>query len=438
MLLRENARFRALWFSNLFFFGGVWTQTLVLGWLVFETTRSELLVAVFTAVRLAPMLLGPLTGAFADRHDRVRLLAVAAFWALLTAGVFSALIGIGRAPYGVLLLGGLAIGLAQSPSQPARASLVLDLVGRRNLSKATALNAMAMNMTQVVGPAVGGLMISTLGVAAALWVSTAWYALSLALLLPLRGAGRRHEQASRAQHGSTVAMVVSGFRVILANRLATTTLLVTVAANLLLWPIFQGFMPVLAQRSLGLDAAGLGWLLTCAGAGGLVGSLVIARLGDFRFKGGLFVGGTAVWAALWAVFALTRDVPTAFVLMGAIGVASAAFGILQNTLLLTTTAPDVHGRVLGVQELAIGVMPVASLVLGVAAERFGISATTFVSAVLLVVLLAALSLWTPRLLGYSGIADDDPVEAGAHAEASTAPATRSREPSACTTPPGAP
>ncbi len=406
MLLRDNARFRALWFSNLFFFGGVWTQTLVLGWLVFETTGSELLVAVFTAVRLAPLLLGPLAGVFADRHDRVALLAVAASWAVVTVGVVAGLASAGHAPFPVLLAGGLAIGLAQSPSQPARASLVLDLVGRPSLSKATALNALAMNATQVIGPAVGGVMIATLGVAAALWVSTAWYALSLALLLPLRGQGHGHELASRAQHGSTFSMVVSGFRIIAANRLATTVLLVTVAANLLLWPIFQGFMPVLAQRSLGLDAAGLGWLLTCAGVGGLVGSLVIVRLGDFRFKGGVFVGGTAAWAALWALLALARDVPTAFVVMGGIGLAGSAFGVLQTTLLLLTTEPAVHGRALGVQELAIGVMPLSSLGLGVAAEVYGITATTFVSAVLLVAALLGLSLWTPALLRYSGIQPD--------------------------------
>ncbi|TWD84705.1 putative MFS family arabinose efflux permease [Kribbella amoyensis] len=392
--LHGNRPFRLLWFSNLFFFGGVWTQTLVLGWLVYETTRSELLVAVYTAARLAPMLLGPFAGAFADRHNRVRLLTIACAWALVAVSAVAALTSLTRPPYWALVVGGLAVGLAQSPSQPARASLVLDLVGRRNLSNANALNSMAMNMTQVVGPAVGGLMISGLGAPAALWISTVWYAISLVLLLPLRGLG----QVAHERSASAVQSVVSGLRAIVRNRLATAVLLVTLAANTLLWPIYQSFMPVFAQESLGLDAAGLGWLLTCGGVGGLIGSLVIAGMGDFRHKGAMFVVGTAGWGTLWALFAVSRNPVVSFVLMGAIGLMSAAFGVLQTTLLLITTEPHLHGRALGVQELAIGIMPVAALGLGALAEHFGLAATTFVAAVLLVVCLVALTVWTPQLL----------------------------------------
>ncbi len=396
--LRDNRAFRLFWFSNLFFFGGVWTQTLVLGWLAWETTHSDFLVAVYTAVRLAPLLLGPFAGAFADRHNRVRLLIVAASWALVAVSAVATLASLGKASYWVLVVGGLAIGLAQSPSQPARASLVMDLVGRENLSNANALNSMALNMTQVIGPAVGGLMITGLGAPAALWVSTFWYAISLVTLLPLREYGR----VVGGHTGSALRIVTSGLRDLARNRLAATVLLITLAANTLLWPIAQSFMPVFAQESLGLDAAGLGWMLTCAGVGGLAGSLVIAWLGDFRFKGGMFVVGTAIWGTLWSLFALSHDPVLSFVLMAAIGVMSAAFGVLQTTLLLMTTDESLHGRALGVQELAIGIMPVASLAIGAFAEHYGVGITTFVSAVLLVAAVAALGLWTPALLRYGG------------------------------------
>ncbi|MFI5698116.1 MFS transporter [Kribbella sp. NPDC051586] len=396
--LRDNRAFRLFWFSNLFFFGGVWTQTLVLGWLAYETTHSDFLVAVFTAVRLAPLLLGPFAGAFADRHNRVRLLIIAASWALVAVSAVATLASLGRATYWVLVLGGFAIGLAQSPSQPARASLVMDLVGRQNLSNANALNSMALNMTQVIGPAVGGLMITGLGAPAALWVSTFWYAISLATLLPLRRYGR----VVGGHAESAIRMVTSGLRELARNRLASTALLITLAANTLLWPVAQSFMPVFAHESLGLDAAGLGWLLTCAGVGGLGGSLVIAWLGDFRFKGGMFIVGTATWGLLWSVFALSHSVVVSFVVMTAIGVMSAAFGVLQTTLVLMTTPESLHGRALGVQELAIGIMPAASLVLGAFSEHYGVGITTFVSALLLVLLVAVLASWTPALLRYGG------------------------------------
>ncbi|MGW1551456.1 MFS transporter [Streptomyces sp. NPDC002346] len=401
--LQSSTSFRWLWVSNLFFFCGAWTQTLIMGWLVFETTRSEMLLAVFTAVRLAPMLFGPFAGVLSDRYDRVRLLALACSWALGAVAVVATMESFFRVPYWALVLGGLAIGLAQSPSQPARFALVLDLVGRENLSNANALNAMAMNMTQVVGPAIGGAMISTLGAPEALWISTAWYGVSLAALWPLRtSGGRTTGGASGFGPGAFVTMLRAGVRTVLTNRLATSVLLVTLAANVLLWPIYQAFMPVFAQEALGLDAAGLGWLLTCSGAGGLVGSLVIATLGDFRFKGGLFVFGTATWASLWSLFALSHSVTLSFVLMACIGVMSASFGVLQTTLLLMVTEPSVQGRVLGIQELAIGVMPFASLGLGAAAQWAGVGTTTFLSALLLVAVLAVLALCVPQLWRYSG------------------------------------
>jgi MFS family permease len=128
---------------------------------------------------------------------------------------------------------------------------------------------------------------------------------------------------------------------------------------------------------------------------------VIARLGDFRFKGGVFVIGTALWAALWAVFALVHEVAAGFVLMALIGLASSAFGVLQTTLLLMMTTPDVHGRVLGIQELAIGVMPLAALGLGAIAEVAGVGWTAFGAGILMVAFLAVLAVRMPRLLAYT-------------------------------------
>jgi len=407
--LRGNRPFQLLWASNLFFFGGVWTQTLVLGWLAFELTRSELLVAVFSAARLAPLLLGPVAGALADRHDRVRLLIVACSWAAGAVAVVATLATAGLLPYWGLVVGGFAIGVAQSPSQPARMSLVLDLVGRENLSNANALNSMALNMTQVIGPALGGAMIAAIGAPAALWVSTAWYVLSLVLLLPLR---RVRPRTVAVVHATTsvLGMVAGGFRAIAGNRLAVAVLLVTLAANVFLWPVYQSFMPVFAAESFGLDAAGLGALLTCAGIGGLVGSLVIAALGDFRFKGALFVLGTTAWGVAWAAFSLVTTPAPAFVLMAVIGLAGAAFGVLQTTLLLLTTEPALHGRALGLQELVIGVMPAATLAIGAVAEHVGVPRTALGASLALVVVLGVLMLATPELLRLGRAEADAPVE----------------------------
>ncbi len=396
--LQGSPKFRLLWISNLFFFSGVWTTTLVLGWVVYETTGSEFLLALFTAVRMLPLLLGPLGGVLSDRFDRVGLLSIASLWASCAVAAVAIAASVGYTPYGLLLIGGLAIGLAQSPSQPARAALVLDLVGRSNLSNANSLNAMAINATQIVGPALGGTMVSVLGAAAALWVAAGWYALSLVMLLPLRS----RKTVRHSHQESLWQMLAGGFRAILASRLVAAVLLVTLAANILIWPIHQAFMPVFAADVLDLDAAGLGWMLTCYGVGGLVGSLIVAGLGDFRFKGGLFVIGTGIWGLLWTMFALSSSVPLSFAILVTVGMMSAPFIVLQTTLLLITNPPEMQGRALGMQELAIGIMPLSTLVVGVVAQEIGVSATTVGCGLLLAAAMALLAMRVPELVRYSG------------------------------------
>lgn len=392
-------RYRLLWLSNLFFFAGVWTQTLVLGWLVFEYTHSEISVAIFTAARLSPMMLGPVSGVISDRFDRPKLLLVASGWAFLMMVLIAILVALNMASFWGLVFGGFCIGLAQSPSQPARFSLVADFVGRESLSNANALNSIVVYLTQVIGPALGGAMIASFGPAVALAVSAFWYLIAFVAILPVRNLKNKHGSASGESLGRSLA---AGFQVVLSNRLLGAVLLVTFAANILLWPIYQGFMPVIAKEHLHLDPRGLGWLLACSGTGGLIGSLIIASLGDFPYKGGLFVCATATWGALWAVFALSSSIPLSFILMTLIGLAASPFAVLQTTLMLMMTKPQLQGRVMGIQELTIGIMPVASLMLGIAAEFIGVIHVAMLSGISLVIVLVVLAVRIPALLRYSG------------------------------------
>ena len=392
-------RYRLLWTSNLFFFAGLWTQTLVLGWLVFELTHSEFSVALFTAARLAPLMFGPLSGVISDRFNRPKLLLAASAWAFCVLSGVSLLVAMDRITVAGLVFGGFCIGLAQSPSQPARFTLAAELVGRKSLSNANALNSIVVSLTQVIGPALGGAMIAAFGATVALSISALWYLAAFATLWPLRNIENGSETA---ENEPLTQLLATGFRAVSSNRMLATVLLITFAANIFLWPVYAGFMPVVAKEHLGLTPDGLGWLLACAGAGGFTGSIVIAALGDFRFKGGLFVFGTASWGVLWALFALSSWVPLSFALMALIGLAASPFGILQTTLLLMMSEPHMQGRILGIQELAIGVMPISSLLLGSASEVIGIAHVALISGTLLATAVVLLALRAPALLRYSG------------------------------------
>lgn len=396
--LRISRNFRFLWLSNLFFIGGNWALTLVLGWLVFETTGSELLLAVFTAVRLSPMWLGPLSGLMADRFDRVGIIKMATAWMFLVLALLSVLVMLDATPYWLLIVFGFFAGLGPSPSQPARTSLVLQLVGRKNLANANALNSMGMGITQAIAPAVAGVVISRFGVEWALWYGSLWFAVALVLIWQVR----MSHQTVRVESVPILSMLTDGLRIVMQNRLSATVIIVTLAANILIWPIYQSFMPVFASDVLDLGPAGLGRLMMFVGVGSFVGSFVIASLGDFRFKGAMFIYGSMIWGAGWAMFGLSTSVWISYALILCIGFISAAFGVLQSTLMLMTSVPEVQGRALGILELAIGAMPIGTLLLGAIANSVGVGRTTFAAGLIFVGILAVHAIRVPDLTRYTG------------------------------------
>ncbi len=385
--------FRSLWLSSTFFFSGFWAQTVVLGWLAFEITDSEFAVAAFAAARFAPMLTGPIGGMIADRLDRPRALRTSVAIALGIGVAIAALASFGEVQFWQVLLAGLLIGSMQSPLQPVRFTLIMDLVGPERLSSANGLNMAALFGSRIVAPALAGWVISEAGADVALWFSAAWYVPGLLFLLPLR----ELERSTTTVTHHVLADLAEGFRFAVSHRGIATVLLASVAANLFAWPVVQGFMPVFAEEIYDIGATGLGVLVAANGIGALVGALAIAGLGDFARKGRLFLGATAAFGVLLAAFALLDLFLFGVLLMFLVGIAGAGFGVLQSTLILLQSPEEMRGRVMGVLMLSIGVLPFALLGQGAVAAQIGVETTTLIAGVLLAASIAALSTLTPEL-----------------------------------------
>lgn len=344
------------------------------------------------------MWLGPISGLMADRYDRMLIIKIASIWSVVMISGLALLVWLDATPYWLLLLAGFLTGLSQSPTQPARNSLVLQLVGRKNLANANALNSMGMGITQAIAPAVGGGVISLFGASTALWYSSLWYLLAFVLISRIH----LQRQTVRVDPTPILPMLTDGLRIVLRNPLSRTMILVTLAANILIWPVYHSFMPVFASDVLDLGPAGLGRLMMFAGLGNFVGSFVIASLGDFRNKGAVFIYGSMIWGSGWALFGLSQSVTISYVLILGIGMISAAFGVLQATLMLMTSSREVQGRALGIMELAIGAMPIGTLLLGSIAQSVGVGITTFVSGAMFVVILIVFTIRVPYLSRYTG------------------------------------
>jgi MFS family permease len=366
---------------------------LVMAWLSYELTDSPFLVALFTAARLVPTLSGPFIGAIADRVDRRKFMLLMMVVQVIFIVLLAALTATGRLQFWHLAVVGFVDGLIFTAISTTGYALAMDIVGEESITNAVALNVVAMDITRVVGPAVGGVLVATLGPANCFWTAGVVCVFAFVALLPLK----LPMTSIVASTGSVLKNITEGFKYVMRSRAMLSVMGVSFAANIFLWPAYQSFMPIFAKDNLGLGPDGLGYLQSASGVGALIGALVLASMGNFRRKGLIYLWGTGFMAVFFGAFAMSMFYPVALVLVGMFGLCSAAFGTLQATLMLLLAPEDMRGRASGFLRLAIGVYAPGAVVMGAIANVYGVSLVTGISCGILALIILAMAVGIPSL-----------------------------------------
>src|SRR5262245_46641893 len=227
--LRQRG-FRLLWTATLLSSTARWADMVVLGWLTLELTDSPLMVGVVAGSKMAGYLAAPFMGVVADRVDRRLLLLVAELVNLSVALLMLALyLGGALALWHVIALA-LVSSLTWALDNPTRQSFVPDLVGNEHLTNAIALNAVAAEITIVIGPALGGLRIPVLGTGGAYGLIAAIYLVDVVVLLRLRGV--KHGQSASHAHEPPVKSLLGGLAYVRSNRIVLVLLVIAFLLNL--------------------------------------------------------------------------------------------------------------------------------------------------------------------------------------------------------------
>jgi predicted MFS family arabinose efflux permease len=249
---------------------------------------------------------------------------------------------------------------------PTRTTIVTMLVKRHDLANAVALNAAGQNACRVSGPALAGVLIALIGVAGTFAVAAVLQilALSATLRLPSSTSG------GGVRGGTVWANLTVGLRIVAHDRFLLNLILLAITTNVLVMP-YIGMMPVFARDELGVGATGLGLLLASTGLGTVAGALAVAasrRLGSWSMAQ---IVTAATFTGLVLVFALTRNVPLATLLLFAAGGMSAAFMAITQTVLQLRVDDEVRGRVLSIYLATWGMLPFGQLTVGAIADRVG-------------------------------------------------------------------
>jgi MFS family permease len=359
--LRRHHNYRLFFAGQVVSLAGSWMQNVALAWLVLQLSRSPLAVAALIFCRFAPYtLLGIPAGAIVDRLDTRRLVMWTQAAAMLVSIALAVVAVTGTASLPIVYLLAALGGVTLVLDAPGRQTLTFEMVGPRELPNAVALNSGLLNASRVIGPAIAGVTIATVGIGACFAINAVSF---LAVLTAL--ALMRTDELHRVdkEPGATVLRGTrEGLRFAASTPEIRAVLIVVTVVGLVGFN-FNTLVPLLASDTLHVGAGAFGLLSAAFGAGAFVGALVTASLRRASWRA--FSAGTVGFSALMLLLAPVRDVWVAGVLLAAIGACFTLFAATANALVQLGTPDHLRGRLVSLYLFAfVGLAPFGALLAG--------------------------------------------------------------------------
>ncbi|MSQ11579.1 MAG: MFS transporter [Dehalococcoidia bacterium] len=360
----QYANYRNLWFGNLFGGGALWIQQITVPWLVYDLTGSGAMLGLINGMFTLPIaLVAPFSGAMADRVDRKKILITAQVYLGMLSVLFAVDVGLDYVEvwhvFVFVLLIGAGFGFMFTTGQ----TLIPTTVPRKAIVNAVALNNTSLNATRAIGPAVGGQLIATFGIAGNFFVQAACYFLGLIFLFRVK-LDPVPKIAVRPPFFQTMQ---EGFKYVGSDKAILALIIMGLGPTLFLFPT-GALMPIFAVDVFHRGAQGFGILLTAIGVGALIGALSVAAIGEVRRKGIIMYALLFAAFGMVLLFAWTRSLPLALLVLGLQGAFQTAYLAIQGSTLQLKVPNQMLGRVMSVSMLNIAMFPLGGLVGGQLAD----------------------------------------------------------------------
>ncbi len=383
-----SATLRALRSRNyrLFFAGqsvsliGTWMTRIATSWLVYRLTKSPFLLGVTSFVGQVPLFfLAPLAGVWVDRWDKRRTLVATQALSMLQSLALAAITFSGTVTVTHIIWLMLFQGLINAIDMPARQAFVVQMVdAREDLPNAIALNSSMVNAARLIGPAIAGVLISSVGEAICFLIDGISYgAVILSLLAMQFSAGVTARKKKRV-----VDDLLEGWRYVTTSIPIRSILLLLALVSLLGMP-YTVLMPIFAANVLHGGPHTLGILMSCTGTGALVGAVALAGRASVIGLGRVIPWSAGVFGAALIGFGFSRNIWLSAFLLLLVGFGMMRHMAASNTILQTILEDEKRGRVMSFYAMAfVGMSPFGSLLAGTVAARIGAPATVAISGVL--------------------------------------------------------
>lgn len=383
----RHRNFRLYWSGQVVSLVGTWMQSVSQPWLVLELGGSAFQVGTVIALQFAPALfLAPIGGVLADRFDKRGLLLVTQALAMLQAATLFGLTYAGVIEIWQIQVLALILGITSAFDMPVRQSFVAEVVPRKDLLQAIALNSASFNLARVVGPAVAGIALALFGSAFNFGINTLTYTAVLLGLL-LIDSSTLIRVPMPAIQPSIRTSLSEGFRY--ATQTPTVLWLLVLLGGMSIFAMnFQTLLPLFARFTLDMDAGAYGALFAVMGAGSLVGSLVLAFMGESRPRLRLILGGGAAFLVFEVMLGLIRAPALAYPIVALVGLASMLMVNTINATVQRSVPDELRGRVMALYVTVFaGSGPLGGLFAGTVAQVLGPPAGFIIGAALAAIFL---------------------------------------------------
>ena len=368
----QHRNYRLFFAGQLISLIGTWMQQVAQAWLVLQLTGDPIWLGIVATAQFLPvMVLGLFAGVAADALPKRRVLLWAQTAMMVLAFVLAALVISGAVQGWMIVLLAFLLGIANAVDMPVRQSFAIELVGREHVGNAVALNSAMFNGARIVGPAAAGLAIGAFGVAAAFLINGLSFLAvivglslidELELELPPRIARPTSARAVVQNLAEGLDYVRRTPVVLLA--VVVVGMAATVGMN---WGVL---IPAFAQRELGSDAAGYGFLMAASGVGALLAALRLVFGG--RPRPARLALGALILGVASVALAASRVFPASLALMVVIGFGSILMAATGNTTIQLAVPDHLRGRVMSVYTTVFSAsVPIGGLAMGAVASGFG-------------------------------------------------------------------
>ena len=347
---------------------GTWMQTIAESWLVYRLTGSSLLLGTIAfAAQIPVFLLAAFGGTFADRHNRHRVIVATQCSAMCLASAYAWLTLSNRIQIWEIFVLAALLGVVNAFDIPARQSFIVEMVGRDDLMNAIALNSSMFNGARIVGPAIAGILVASIGEGWCFLANAVSYIAVIGGLLLMK-VEKPERMVSRK---STIENVIEGFR--FAREAAPVkALLMLVGLVSLVGMPYAVLMPIFADQILHGGARGMGLLMGATGVGALIGALTLAAKRGLKGLGKWVAVSSISFGVALIAFAFSKIFWLSAVLLIPVGLSMMINMASCNTLIQSMVPDQLRGRVMALYSMMfMGMAPFGAFFAGAVAHKIG-------------------------------------------------------------------